>query len=104
MKTFSRCWLIAIVLFAVGIAIAAPAKKEREEPLPPATAAQFETAENNLKQIALAFHNFHDTVGVLPTNQLSKDKKPLLSWRVQILPYIEELDLYNQFKLDEPWD
>jgi hypothetical protein len=41
---------------------------------------------------------------VLPTNQLSKDKKPLLSWRVQLLPYIEHNALYTQFKLDEPWD
>ncbi len=33
-----------------------------------------------------------------------KDGKPLLSWRVAILPYIEEAELYNKFKLDEPWD
>jgi prepilin-type processing-associated H-X9-DG protein len=35
---------------------------------------------------------------------MSKDGTPLLSWRVAILPYIEERALYNQFKLDEPWD
>ena len=34
----------------------------------------------------------------------SKDGKPLLSWRVAVLPYIEQGPLYNQFKLDEPWD
>jgi prepilin-type processing-associated H-X9-DG protein len=35
----------------------------------------------------------------------SKDgKTPLLSWRVAILPYIEETPLYNDFKLDQPWD
>src|SRR5262249_31485641 len=33
-----------------------------------------------------------------------KDKKPLLSWRVQILPFVEQDALYKQFKLDEPWD
>ena len=33
-----------------------------------------------------------------------KDGKPLLSWRVAILPYIEQQELYNKFKLDEPWD
>src|SRR5262245_50271856 len=33
-----------------------------------------------------------------------KDGRPLLSWRVQILPYLEEEKLYKQFKLDEPWD
>jgi hypothetical protein len=40
----------------------------------------------------------------LPTNELSKDKKPLLSWRVQILPFIEQDHLFKQFKMDEPWD
>jgi hypothetical protein len=40
----------------------------------------------------------------LPGNILDKDGKPLLSWRVAILPFLEEADLYKQFKLDEPWD
>jgi hypothetical protein len=35
---------------------------------------------------------------------MSKDGKPLLSWRVALLPYIESNNLYSQFKLDEPWD
>jgi hypothetical protein len=39
----------------------------------------------------------------LPSN-IEKDGKQLLSWRVRILPYIEEGNLYEQFKLDEPWD
>lgn len=60
---------------------------------------------NNLKQIALAMHNFHDVNAKFPAAATtSKDGKPLLSWRVQILPYIEQQQLYNQFHLDEPWD
>src|SRR4029077_885 len=60
---------------------------------------------NNLKQIALAMHNFHDATGAFPTPAITgKDGKPLLSWRVAILPYIEQAALYNRFKLDEPWD
>ena len=61
---------------------------------------------NNLKQMALAMHNFADVAqGRFPAGYTtSKDGKPLLSWRVQILPYIEQSDLYNQFHLDEPWD
>jgi hypothetical protein len=60
---------------------------------------------NNLKQIALAFHNYHDVTKAFPP-QWTQDKKkrPLLSWRVHILPYIEQNALYKQFKLDEPWD
>jgi hypothetical protein len=59
---------------------------------------------NNLKQIGLAIHAYHDVNKHLPTNILGKDGKPLLSWRVHILPYIEQDNLYRQFKLDEAWD
>jgi prepilin-type processing-associated H-X9-DG protein len=61
--------------------------------------------QNNLKQIALAMHNYHDVHGRFPPQAVfNKDGKPLLSWRVLLLPYIEQDDLYKQFKLDEPWD
>jgi hypothetical protein len=59
---------------------------------------------NNLKQLMLALHNYHDVEGHFPTDSRGKDGKPLLSWRVHILPYIEQEQLYKQFKLDEPWD
>jgi hypothetical protein len=59
---------------------------------------------NNLKQIALAFHNYMDTTGAFPVNVHDKNGKPMLSWRVMILPYIEQDNLYKQFHLDEPWD
>jgi RNA polymerase sigma factor (sigma-70 family) len=60
---------------------------------------------NNLKQLALALHNYHATFGTLPPAAIySKDGKPLLSWRVAILPFIEQDNLYKQFHLDEAWD
>jgi len=60
---------------------------------------------NNLKQIALAMYNYHDANnGFPPAYRASKDGKPLLSWRVLILPYIEQDALYKEFHLDEPWD
>ncbi len=62
-------------------------------------------AVNNLKQIGIAMHNYHDSNGRLPLPAImSKKGKPLLSWRVAILPYIEQDNLYRKFKLDEPWD
>jgi hypothetical protein len=94
----------AVGLFAISSGRGAPAPKKVEEPLGPITAEQLQKSEDNLKQIVLGYHNYNDTNGFLPTNQLSKDKKPLLSWRVQILPYIEEDKLFKQFKMDEPWD
>jgi hypothetical protein len=93
-----------VVVFAVALSLAAPAAKEKVAPLGPPTEEQFKTAKNNLLQIALAWHNYNDTNNRLPSNVETKDGKPLLSWRVQILPYIEQDALYKQFKLDEPWD
>jgi hypothetical protein len=62
---------------------------------------------DNLKELALAMHQYHDANGVFPTAaHYDKDGKPRLSWRVAILPYLgeKEKELYQQFKLDEPWD
>lgn len=61
--------------------------------------------KNNLKMIALAFHNYHDTHRGFPGagSDHSGDVKGL-SWRVHLLPYLDYLALYEQFHLDEPWD
>jgi hypothetical protein len=60
---------------------------------------------NNLKQIALAMYNYHDSYRHFPPQAIySKDGKPLLSWRVLLLPFLEQDALYRQFKLDEAWD
>ena len=61
---------------------------------------------NSLKQLSLAMINTADeNQGILPAHAIySKEGKPLLSWRVAILPRLEEWGLYQQFKLDEPWD
>jgi hypothetical protein len=62
-------------------------------------------SSNNLKQIALAMHNYESANGQLPAAAVCDKKgKKLLSWRVAVLPYIEQDNLYRQFKLDEPWD
>jgi hypothetical protein len=62
-------------------------------------------SEKNLKQIGLALHSHHDTYKRFPPPAIcSKDGKPLLSWRVALLPYLDQDKLYKQFKLDEPWD
>ena len=63
------------------------------------------SSKNNLMQIDLALHDYNDAMTALPSAALcDTNGKPLLSWRVAILPYIEKQDLYVQFKLDEPWD
>jgi Protein of unknown function (DUF1559) len=60
---------------------------------------------NDLKGIGLAFHNYHQDHGRFPLSAIfDKEGQPLLSWRVALLPYLEEAELYSQFHLDEPWD
>lgn len=67
-------------------------------------AANRMNSSNNMKQVGIAFYNYEDVNGELPNNSCDVDGKPLLSWRVHILPFIEQDNLYKQFKLDEPWD
>ena len=90
--------LIPTTAIAIGMLLPA-VQKVRE-------AAQRTSSINNLKQIALAMHNYNSTYGAFPAAAICDKKtgKPLLSWRVAILQYIEEEALYKQFKMDEPWD
>jgi hypothetical protein len=68
-------------------------------------ATQRTRSANNLHQLGVALHSFHDANGQLPAAYSTDGQgKPLLSWRVAILPYIEQGELYKQFHLDEPWD
>ncbi|MHB1557311.1 MAG: DUF1559 domain-containing protein [Isosphaeraceae bacterium] len=84
---------------AVVIALLLPAVQSARE------AARRAQCTNNHKQIGLAMHNYESATGAFPRPAITdKDGKPLLSWRVAILPYIEQQSLYNKFKQDEPWD
>jgi prepilin-type processing-associated H-X9-DG protein len=95
--------IAGIVLGCLGVLILVPlffaTLKVRE-------AAARQREASYLKQIGVAMHNHHDTMGYCPaaTAYRTKDGKPGLSWRVALLPYIEQGALYNQFNLDEPWD
>src|SRR5262249_36007642 len=60
---------------------------------------------NHLKQIGLALQNYHDTFGSLPPAYLADAQgKPIHSWRVLILPFLENTALYDRYSFDEPWD
>jgi prepilin-type processing-associated H-X9-DG protein len=94
-----------LVLGAVGVAALlctppAQAVNTQQED----RAADRAVSQGNLKQIAVAFHNYHAAYNTFPPQAISKSGKPLLSWRVALLPYLEQEELYKQFKLDEPWD
>jgi len=60
---------------------------------------------DRFKQIAAGMINYDDTIKCFPPAAIrDKDGKPLLSWRVDILPWIGQDELYNQFHLNEAWD
>jgi type II secretory pathway pseudopilin PulG len=91
--------MVAMAVIGVLVALLLPAIQAARE------AARRNQSMNNLKQMMLALHMYHDTKKTFPAHaSYSDDGKPLLSWRVHILPFIEEQALYEQFRLDEPWD
>jgi hypothetical protein len=67
--------------------------------------APFHTPEESLSRLGLAMLNYESAHQELPGHAIySDDGTPLLSWRVSILPFIEQNDLFDEFRLDEPWD
>jgi hypothetical protein len=76
-----------------------------------ATSESAQQLANNLKQLTIGMQNYNETYKKMPAPAFTDPKerrvgmaKSFLSWRVTILPYIDQGDLYKQFKLDEPWD
>ncbi|MEZ6053965.1 MAG: DUF1559 domain-containing protein [Planctomycetaceae bacterium] len=76
----------------------------------PPEASRRTHCRNNLKAIALAMHNYHDQYSTFPPGFVrNEDGRPIHSWRVLILPYIESRNedlksIYEQYRFDEPWD
>jgi prepilin-type processing-associated H-X9-DG protein len=93
----ARSTMVTVYVTSIGLLLPA-VQKVRE-------AASRAQSQNNLKQIALAMHNYESAFTHFPSAAIvDKKGKPLLSWRVTILPFIEQDALYREFKLDEPWD
>lgn len=89
----------SVAIIGIMVALLLPAVQAARE------AARRNQSMNNMKQLMLALLNFESTRGTFPAHATySEEGKPLLSWRVQILPYIEQQELYDQFRHDEPWD
>ncbi len=71
----------------------------------PREVARRSTCSNHLKNIGLALHNYHDTHGVFPPAYIADENgRPMHSWRVLILPFLEQEKLYKQYRFNEPWD
>lgn len=90
---------ISVAVTGIGIGMLLPAVQATRH------AARRAVSANNLRQLALSNLNFAAANGSFPTSHtIDKQGNQLLSWRVHILPFLEQDELYNQFHLDEPWD
>jgi len=105
-STIGRIRLVGGILavFCLAMGMNYPVQSADDKPAANDKEAR-ETSKKNLRELAVAMHNYHDTYGHLPLAAL-KDKKgkALLSWRVALLPFVEQDKLYKEFRLDEPWD
>jgi RNA polymerase sigma factor (sigma-70 family) len=133
MRPVQPKWVFAAVLLAGGLATGAilnvgvakpsptaepaePAKVEVVDPVSapngaaqpkqPTVARAIDRAESQryLALLAQAIRHYQTDHGHLPTDIVDKNGKALLSWRVVILPFINQSNVYKIFKLDEPWD
>jgi Protein of unknown function (DUF1559) len=92
--------LSAVQMIGVMSALVLPAVQQAR------VAARRMSSSNNLRQLTLSLLNYESTFRKIPSAAIldKTTKKLLLSWRVAILPFIEEQALYDQFHLDEAWD
>ncbi|MDB5389334.1 MAG: hypothetical protein JWM11_4980 [Planctomycetaceae bacterium] len=98
---FTLVELVAVTsIVAVGMSVSLPGiQKVRNQ-------ARLTACKNNLKQLGLAMHNYHDTVNALPPGWVIKSTKaeagPGLGWGTMILPYMDQVAIYNQINFSEP--
>lgn len=89
---------MSMLILPVMVGLMLPAVQAARE------AARRSVCSNNVRQLALGMLEHESARGVLPAAITDADGRPLLSWRVAILPFIDEQALYEQFHLDEPWN
>ncbi|WP_437192947.1 DUF1559 domain-containing protein [Planctomicrobium sp. SH527] len=83
--------LVVIAIIAILIALLLPAVQQARE------AARRSQCKNNLKQLGLALHNYHDAINCFPMGSSFGDRA---NWRVFLLPYIEQSTVYQQLNLN----
>ena len=88
--------LVVIAIIAVLIGLLLPAVQKVRE------AANRMKCANNLRQLGIGLHNYHDAQGGFPPS-VTKQTTLNLSWVLFLLPYIEQENLYNRFDFTKVW-
>ena len=96
--------LVVIAIIAILIALLLPAVQQARE------AARRTQCKNNMKQLGLALHNYHDVYNAFPSGWIAVDNGVQSAhdglngagWGTMILPYLEQSALYNQFNATSP--
>lgn len=91
---------IGTVASCIAPALLLPAVQASRE------AARRMQSSNNLRMLGIGMHSYATAKNVFPAagSETSKVPGQRLSWRVHLLPFLEENALYQEFHLDEPWD
>jgi prepilin-type N-terminal cleavage/methylation domain-containing protein len=83
--------LVVIAIIGVLVSLLLPAVQQVRE------SARRTQCQNNMRQIGLAVHNYHDQFNVMPPGSTRSNE---LSWHVHILPFIEQRNLYDKFNFN----
>ena len=92
--------LVVVAIVAILIALLLPAVQQSRE------AARRSQCKNNMKQIGLSMHNYHDTFNTFPPGWIAKNWKPdtgaCFGWGTSILPYMDQAPLFNRLDFNRP--
>jgi hypothetical protein len=96
-----RLWHLLAMMLLVGIALAVTVPAYRAF----RRAGQRMESANNLHQIGIALHNYHDVWNTFPPAHLcDASGKPVHSWRVLISPFVQKSSFYDRYNFAEPWN
>ena len=91
-------FLIPMAMIGCGVWLVGAVKEARE-------AARHSQCRSNFSQLMMGLINYHETYKCLPPAYIAdEDGKPMHSWRVLILPFIDGQDVYDLYDFSEPWD
>jgi hypothetical protein len=90
---------LPLVVFGLGVLLGSVEGRQPDD------AMRGQETAKHMRELAIAIHNYHNDHGSLPPAGYGQvGKPPLLSWRVLLLPYLGQKELFEKFQLTEPWN